>query len=110
METNFDEYGRIVSAALLHDNCIYMSRLGHHGIFIMEPIGVLRKATQGFVTENGCFVDRKLGLAIAQYYNQIQVKHPPLDSLNSEDLKKEDIKVFKYVKEYKYRFDDTFNI
>ena len=64
---NPEEYGRIVSAALLHNNCIYMSRKGHYDIFTMEPIGVLRNASQGFVTEYGYFVDRKTGLLIAKY-------------------------------------------
>ena len=41
------KYGRIVCAALLHDNCIYMGKEGHHVIFPMEPIGVLRCAKQG---------------------------------------------------------------
>ncbi len=102
----YDEYGKIVCAALLHNNCIYMSKKGHHGIFVMEPIGVLRNAIQGFVTENGYFVDRIVGLSIAEYYNQIDIKHPPYDELSSEDLKKENIKVLKYNKEYTYKKDN----
>ena len=100
---NPEEYGRIVSAALLHDNCIYMSRKGHYDIFTMEPIGVLRNASQGFVTEYGYFVDRKTGLLIAKYYNQIESKYPPLDSLNSEDLKKENIPVLRRINKYTYK-------
>lgn len=100
---NIEEYGRVVSAALLHNNCIYMSKKGHHDIFPMEELGVLRNAKQGFVTENGYFVDRKIGLEIANYYNQIDKKYNPQDSLNSEDLKKEDIKVLKHIKEYSYK-------
>ena len=56
------EYGRIVCAALFHNNCIYMGKEGHHVIFPMEPLGVLRGAKQGFVTENGFFVNREVGL------------------------------------------------
>ena len=103
MEYHYDEYGRIICAALLHDDCIYMSKKGHYDIFPMEPIGVLRNAIQGFVTENGYFVDRILGLSIAEYFNQIEDKHPPMDRLLSEDLKKEDSKVLKRVKAYSYK-------
>lgn len=96
-------YGRIVCAALLHNNCIYFGREGHHVIFSMEPLGVLRCAKQGFITEYGYFVDRKIGLYIARYFNQINVKYSPKDKLVSEDLKKENIKVLKYIKEYSYK-------
>lgn len=44
MDIDFEEYGRIICAALLHDECIYMSKKGHYAIFPMEPIGVLRNA------------------------------------------------------------------
>ena len=80
-----------------------MSYKGHYAIFPMEPIGVLRKAIQGFVTENGFFVDRELGLSIANYYNQINIKHHPMDLLLSEDLKKEDVKLLKHVKDFTYK-------
>lgn len=103
MDIDFEEYGRIICAALLHDECIYMSKKGHYAIFPMEPIGVLRNAIQGFVTENGYFVDRNLGLSIAIYFNQIDIKHPPIDSLLSEDLKKEKLKILKRVKKYSYK-------
>jgi hypothetical protein len=103
MNINSEYYGRIVCAALLNNNCIYMGKEGHHVIFSMEPIGVLRCAKQGFVTENGYFVDRIIGLAIAEYYNQIEYKHHPLDQLNSEDLKKENIRLLKYVPSLTYK-------
>ena len=103
MDINFEEYGRIICAALLHDECIYMSKKGHYAIFPMEPIGVLRNAIQGFVTENGYFVTRNLGLSIAIYFNQIDIKHPPIDSLLSEDLKKEKLKILKRSKKYSYK-------
>ena len=102
-EFNPEEYGKIVCAALLHENCIYMGREGHYVIFPMEPIGVLRCAPQGFVTENGYFVDRYTGLYIAEYYDQIEYKYNPKDRLVSEDLKKEDIKVLRYLPDYKYK-------
>ena len=100
---NPELYGRIVCAALLHNNCIYMGREGHYIIFPMESLGVLRCAKQGFVTENGYFVDREMGLDIAEYYNQINIKHNPKDRLVSEDLKKENIKVLKYIDGYSYK-------
>ena len=100
---DYEVYGKIVCAALLHNNCIYMSQKGHHAIFPMEPIGVLRNSKQGFVTENGYFVDRIVGLEIANYFMQIEYKYPPLTSLNSEDLKRENLKVLKKVKGYSYR-------
>ena len=62
-----------------------MSKKGHYAIFLMKPIDVLRKTTQGFVTENGYFVDRKLGLSIAEYFNQINTKYPPTNKLLSEN-------------------------
>jgi len=104
---DYEKYGRIICAALLHNNCIYMSKKGHYAIFPMEPIRVLRKAIQGFVTENGYFVDRELGLSIAEYFNQINIKHPPIDKLMSEDLKKEDLKILKRVKSYLYKEDNA---
>lgn len=103
MNLNPELYGRIVCAALLYNNCIYIGREGHHVIFTMEPLGVLRCAKQGFITEYGYFVVRQTGLYIAKYFNQINVKHNPKDRLVSEDLKKENIKVLKYIKEYSYK-------
>ena len=103
MKINFEQYGKVVCAALLHNNCIYMSTKGHHAIFPMEPIGVLRKAQQGFVTEKGFFVDRNIGLLIAEHYHQIESKYPPTDRLVSEDLNKEKRKVLEYRKEYTYK-------
>ena len=103
MEIDYEEYGKIICAALLHNNCIYMSKKGHHVLFSMKPKGVLRNAIQGFVTENGYFVDRKLGLSIANYYNQIDTKNLPMDELLKKKKKKENIKVLKLVKEYTYK-------
>jgi len=103
MDIDFDLYGKVVCAALLHDHSIYMSEFGHHRIFSMEAKGILKSAKQGFVTENGYFVDRELGLSIAQHFNQIDDKHFPLDKLVSEDLKKENLKILNLVKEYNYK-------
>ena len=80
-----------------------MGKEGHHVIFPMEPLGVLRCAKQGFVTEYGYFVDRETGLYIAKYFNQINKKYNPKDKLVSEDLKKENVKVLRYIKEYSYK-------
>ena len=100
---NPEEYGKIVCAALLHENCIYMGREGHYVIFPMEPLGVLRCAQQGFVTEYGYFVDREVGLYIAEYFDQIEHKHNPFHRLVSEDLKKENLNVLKKVRNYSYK-------
>ncbi len=100
---DIEKYGKIVCAALIYNNCIYMSYKGHYDIFTMEEIGVLRTAPQGFVTENGYFVDRDLGLLIAKYYNQIEYKYNPQDKLLSEDLNKENLKVLKRINKYSYK-------
>ena len=107
LNIEFEKYGRVVCAALLHNDCIYTSSLGHYAIFPMEPIGILRNAKQGFVTENGFFVDRVLGLEIAKHFDQINYKYPPLESLNSEDLKKENIQILKRIKDYSYKHNET---
>ena len=70
------------------------------------PIGILRNCEQGFVTENGYFVDRKIALHIAEYFNQIDSKYFPKNILMSEDLKTEDKKILKYIKEYTYKKDN----
>lgn len=95
MNVDPEIYGKIVCAALFYNNCIYMGREGHHIIFLMEPLGVLRCAKQRFVTEYGYFVDRKIGLYIAEYFNQIDKKYNSKDILVSEDLKKEHLNVKK---------------
>lgn len=77
--------GPIRMAALRLNNKIYIGET-HAKCFIQEPRGVLRNAEQGFITANNIFVSRETGLEIAQYYNQIKTKHPPLDILMSEDL------------------------
>ena len=98
------EYGRIVGAALLYNNCIYYTVLGgHHDLYTMEAKGVLKGTKSGFVTENGYFVDRIVGLSIAEYYNQIDFKHPSFDELYSQDLKKVPLKILKFKENYTYK-------
>ena len=78
---------RIVCAALRKHGDVLTGPY-HGAIFGQRPIGELRDAEQGFVTNAGRFVDRSEGLAIARRADQIGVKHPPIDILLSEDLKK----------------------
>ena len=78
-------YGKIVSSALKSGDTLYTG-VRHSDCFTQEPKGVLRGATQGFITTKGKFVDRKKALVIATHYNQIIKKHPPYDKLLSEDL------------------------
>lgn len=84
-ESQIEKLGPIKMAALRYVDKIYVGKTHAH-CFIQEPKGVLRNAEQGFITKNNIFVDRKTGLEIAQYYKQINIKHPPLDELMSEDL------------------------
>lgn len=81
----FNMYGPIKCAALRNNNRIYEGKT-HAECFLQEPKGILRNAEQGFITENNLFVDRKFGLMIAKYFNQIKIKHIPTDVLLSEDL------------------------
>lgn len=94
---DYESYGRIVCAALLKDNKIYYTFKNHGTIFTLEEKGVLRSSIQGFITEKGYFVDRKVGLEIAFHYNQIEYKHSGLNELFSEDLNKKIIK-YLYIK------------
>lgn len=78
-------YGRIVASAIRKGNKIYKGKT-HSDCLVQRPIGELRFAEQGFITDNGTFVNRKLALKIAKHYKQIYIKHPPKDELLSEDL------------------------
>lgn len=78
-------YGKIVAAALRQDKRIFKGKT-HAECFVQRPKGELVRAEQGFITERGKFVNRKLGLKIANHYNQVKYKHPPIDRLLSEDL------------------------
>lgn len=79
------KYGRIVASALRLNDKLYKGKT-HAECFVQEPKGVLRLAEQGFITDNGIFVDRKQALKIAKHYKQIKKKHPPKNILMSEDL------------------------
>ena len=81
---NYDKYGKIKCAALKLGDKVYIGKTHAH-CFAQDKKGVLRNAEQGFLTENGFFVDRKLAVKIAEYFKQIRVKHPPEDELYSED-------------------------
>lgn len=68
------------------DGNIFWGR--YHGeIFLQKPIGVLRKAEQGFLTTEGRFVDRKEALKIATEQDQIIKKSSPFEQLDSSDFK-----------------------
>ena len=79
------KYGKIKLAALRGNKNLYTGKT-HADCFIQEPKGVLKLAEQGFITEKGIFVDRKLALKIAKHYKQIEEKHPPKNILLSEDF------------------------
>ena len=79
------KYGRIIASALRNANKVYKGKT-HADCFVQEPKGVLKCAEQGFLTDNGVFVDRKQALKIAKHYKQIKKKHPPKNILMSEDL------------------------
>lgn len=85
MDLYDNKYGRIKASAVRHNGFVYMGET-HADCFIQRPKGELRNAEQGFVTDNGLYVDREKALCIAEYFNQIKYKHPPLDKLLSEDL------------------------
>ena len=80
-----ENIGKILSAALRRGSKIYMGKT-HSDCFKQEPMGILRDAEQGFITETYTFVNRKTALRIAEHYKQIKHKHPPKDELFSEDL------------------------
>jgi hypothetical protein len=76
----------IKEAAILKDGIIYTGRR-HHNIMWDNPKGMFKgeDAIQGFVTDDGKFVDRIEGAKIALESGQIkQLNWPP--NLYSEDL------------------------
>ena len=79
------KYGKVVQAALRKNNEIYVGKT-NSDCFKQRPIGELRGAEQGFITEKDYFVNRKIALRIARHYKQFKYKHPPFDELMSEDL------------------------
>lgn len=84
-KTEYEVYGRIIASALRKNNEIVTGRT-HSDCFIQRPKGYLLGAEQGFLTENGSFVDRKFGLKIAKHFKQIKHKHYPKNELFSEDM------------------------
>ena len=86
---NFEEYGPIMYAALKLNNTVYSGKTHAYCFEIIGrkkiPYEELKNVEQGFLTENGKFVDRKLGLKIAEHFNQIKTKHPSENELYSED-------------------------
>ena len=82
---NYSDYGSIVCSAIRKNHLIYCGE-NHSECLRGAPRGYLRDGEQGFLTESGVFVDRKLGLEIAIYFKQIVKKHNPMDELLSEDL------------------------
>lgn len=89
-----NDYMPIKEAAIKLDNTIFCGYC--HAEAIKEAINTnlysrdeIRKAIQGFITEDNVFVDRKIALEIARLYMQIVTKHNPQDELLSEDLYKD---------------------
>lgn len=82
---------RIVAAAILQDGVVYsVSRPGrHHNVIrMMYESGNPQEEghVQGFVTNEGIFVDRKDAYIIARDAGQILDKTFPSDTLFSEDV------------------------
>ena len=75
----------IKESALRLNGKVYTGRR-HCDIFKQEPIGVLCNAEQGFITDDGIYLDRYEALTVASKCNQLIYKHPPYDRLLSEDL------------------------
>lgn len=73
----------IVNAAILKDGIIYTGRR-HHLIIQLYPPNFFHNCEQGFVTDDGKFVDREEGLKIAIECNQLI--NEPRAELFSEDL------------------------
>ena len=73
----------IINAAILKDGIIYTGRR-HHLIIQSHPSKFFIDCKQGFITEEGRFVDREEGLRIAIECNQL-IREPKFE-LFSEDL------------------------
>jgi hypothetical protein len=80
----------IKHAAIRKDGIIYIGHRHPHCIRVMVECRVSKPVTkdaeQGFVTDEGVFVDRQEALKIAIENNQIITKHGAKDELYSEDL------------------------
>ena len=78
----------IKHAAIKQDGIVYVGKRHHNVIAIMIECGLPApiRGVQGFVDNNGVFVDREEALKIAEAAGQIVKKHPPLYRLLSEDI------------------------
>jgi len=75
----------IVSSAIEKDGIIYTGRRHHNILNEANPKGSLRGGIQGFMLDDGRFVDRIEGAKIALECGQIEeLQWPP--NLYSEDL------------------------
>jgi hypothetical protein len=81
---------KIAHAAIKKDGIVYVGKRHHNCIRTMADCGlslpVTKGAIQGFVTDEGAFVDRKEAFVIASNANQIIEKHGGKDELYSEDI------------------------
>lgn len=80
----------IILAAIKKDNIVYVGK-NHAECFTQEPKGALRDAEQGFVTDDGDFLDRTQALEYAYSNHQISKelyleRKQSLNELFSEDL------------------------
>lgn len=81
----YKKLGKIVLSAINKDGTVYVGKT-HAECLKQADKGYLRNAEQGFVTEKGIFLNREEALKVAQYFNQIKFKHPPMGELLSEDI------------------------
>lgn len=78
----------IKESAIFFKGKVYTGRR-HCDILCDESLpsrGYLRSGFQGFITDEGIFLDRYEALTVASKCNQLIWKHPPYDQLMSEDL------------------------
>jgi hypothetical protein len=84
----------IVAAAIKHKEtgvAISLPRPARHHHVMHAMYDIVEKTIggsyeQGFMTQDGVFVDRYDGFIIAQKYSQIREKHGPANYLFSEDM------------------------
>lgn len=79
------KYGKIIASAIRKGDVVYIGST-HADCLKQAPLGALRNAEQGFLTDTRLFVNRKKALKIAKHYKQIVKKHPPYNELMSEDM------------------------
>jgi len=77
----------IKHAAIRKDSIVYVGYRHHNCIAVMVECGITsRDSIQGFVDNDGVFLDRYEALLVAMDAKQIIKKHSPKDRLTSEDL------------------------